>query len=118
MEDQKAKKAALRRVEAKIAYRDWKQNKAAEEKLRLRQERIMRKQGMFDSKYGRANSARGGGRGSEMSSHYINTDHKRQQMSTKKAGSIAARVRPKTGKTRQNMGPGQFPGSVGPPRYD
>lgn len=84
VEDEKAKRAALRRVEAKIAYRDWKQNKAAEEKLRIRQERIMRKQGkykrfnqigMYDSKYGRMNSARG--RGSEMSSHYINTDHKR-----------------------------------------
>ena len=47
VEDEKAKKAALRRVEAKIAYRDWKQNKAAEEKLRIRQERIMRKQGKY-----------------------------------------------------------------------
>ena len=34
VEDDKAKRAALRRVEAKIAYRDWKQNKLAEEKLR------------------------------------------------------------------------------------
>ena len=44
-EDDKAKEAALRRVEAKIAYKDWKQAKQAEAKLRKRQEMIARKQG-------------------------------------------------------------------------
>jgi hypothetical protein len=42
-------------------------------------------------------SARGGRR-SELSSQYMNTDHKRQQMSTRKGGSINARVRPGTSK--------------------
>ena len=69
---------------ARIAYKDWKQTKQEEDKLRKKRELIQRRQGLFDSKaYGRGTkkptrnfSARNGGLRSENSSRYINTDQK------------------------------------------
>lgn len=81
-EDEEARTKANRRVMARIAYKDWRQTKQEEDKLRKKRELIQRRQGLFDSRtYGRAAkagrtfSARGGLR-SETSSRYINTDQK------------------------------------------
>lgn len=75
---------------ARIAYKDWKQTKAEEEKLHKKREQIQRRQGLFDSKQhgrgpprkARMSSARGG-LVSDNSSRYINTEHKRNQISTR-----------------------------------
>lgn len=90
-EDEQQRTKANRRVMARIAYKDWKQTKLEEEKLRKKREQIQRRQGLFDSRaYGRAGTAKPGrtfsargGLGSENSSRYINTEHKRNQMSTR-----------------------------------
>lgn len=81
-EEEEARTKANRRVMARIAYKDWKQTKVEEEKLRKKRELIQRRQGLFDSKTygrgakaGRTFSARGGLR-SENSSRYINTEQK------------------------------------------
>ena len=42
-EEEEKRTKAHRRVLAKIAYKDWKQTKAEEEKLRLKRERIERR---------------------------------------------------------------------------
>ena len=49
-EEEEKRTKAHRRVLAKIAYKDWKQTKAEETKLKAKRERIERRQGMFDSK--------------------------------------------------------------------
>ena len=71
-----------RRVLAKIAYKDWKQTKIEEQRLKKKREAMERRQGMFNDdsqmhhrRMARHSSARG--LGSENSSRYINTEHKR-----------------------------------------
>lgn len=44
-EEEKEKQDALRRVNANIAFKDWKLNKLAEEKLKKKREAIIRRQG-------------------------------------------------------------------------
>ena len=102
-EEEEKRNEAHRRVMAKIAYKDWKQTKMEEEKLKKKREKMQRRQGMFDPprgpgvsasvsnfransrnkrKFDRHNSARAI-QPSEMSSRYINTDQKREQISTR-----------------------------------
>ena len=73
-EDQRTK--AHRRVLAKIAYKDWKQTKQEEYKLKAKQEMIERRQGMYNQQQKGMRRV-----GSESSSRYINTEHKRNQVS-------------------------------------
>lgn len=89
-DDEEHRTKANRRVMARIAYKDWKQTKTEEDKLRKKREQIQRRQGLFDSRaYGRSGAGKGraysarGGMASENSSRYINTEHKRQQISTR-----------------------------------
>lgn len=92
-EEEKRTKAH-RRVLAKIAYKDWKQTKMEEEKLMKKKKQIERRQGMFDSQNHNFSRMSGGpkvrmqrhssarGLQSDTSSRYINTDHKRNQISS------------------------------------
>ena len=91
-DEEEARRKALQRVQADIAYKDWCQQKAEETKLRKKKEQLQRRQGMFDDRSSRGgyNSSRrprkmvrhssARGYGSENSSRYINTDHKRNQI--------------------------------------
>jgi hypothetical protein len=53
MEEDETKTKAHKRVLAKIAYKDWKQNKVEEDKLRKKKQQIERRQNLFDSLDGR-----------------------------------------------------------------
>ena len=108
-DEEERRTKAHRRALAKIAYKDWKQTKAEELKLKMKQEQIERRQGMhneLNSRRGYGNARKfprnssAAGLASNNSSRYINTEHKRNQLGGHDSYNVknvkVKKVRPKT----------------------